>query len=369
MSRKVALPPEPRLPKYQELAQRLRDRIAAGELKPGNQLPSFAQMSAEYGIGQSTLERVYVLLERDGLIVRDPGRGTFVANPADAIQTTGVVAFIDPFGNYQHPYNAYLMQGLQNGARQLGLDLLVLHDTNGIGERKVDGLIVVVSHPASFFKFLPTGIPRVSAIYPHEGISSVSANDRQGIVDEVGHLYALGHRNIGFLTTGCTSNPDVLSGKRLEAYHESLRWVRSLEAPWSMRSGTQNASFVERGREKMKEWLQDDWDSLGCTALLCQNDDTAIGVIETLLAEGYKVPGDVSVVGFDGTERAEFFRPRLTTVRVPLHEIGERSVQLLHEIIHQAADARALGPRSVVLPVALQLGDSAASIEAIAESA
>ena len=73
-----------RVPKYLQLAEALRQQIAAGELKPGDQLPSYVQMRQQHGATQNTVDKVFALLEQDGLILRERSRGTFVRSPAEA---------------------------------------------------------------------------------------------------------------------------------------------------------------------------------------------------------------------------------------------------------------------------------------------
>lgn len=366
-----ATPTKTRALKYHELADELREQILSGQLQPGYQLPSFARMHAEFGIGQSTLERVYVLLERDGLIERDPGRGTFVARPAGTVASTGIIALLDPFALFDHPYHLYLLRGIQEATRGLELDLLILHDLKDVAKKRVEGLIVSASRATPLLKHLPPGLPAVSVIFPYEGFPSVTADDSGGTSAAIHHLYSLGHRAIGFLTTGRTRDSDAVSKQRLAAYTDTMqslnipphpRWIYSLDDPFLSRDGSAMVSFLERGREKMSEWLRRGWRASGCTALLCQNDEAAVGAIEALTEAGYRVPEDVSVVGFDGTERAEFFRPRLTTVRVPLGEMGAKAVELLHAIVHPESDGRSAPAESIVVPAELRVGESTAPV-------
>ena len=86
---------------------------------------------------------------------------------------------------------------------------------------------------------------------------------------------------------------------------------------------------MHAGRVAMSRWLEDGWRESGCTALFAQNDDTAWGAIEALRAAGFRVPDDVSVIGFDGTQSAMFCNPKLTTVEVPLQQMGREAVRLL----------------------------------------
>src|SRR5437016_7433328 len=70
-----------RLPIYQQLAQQIREAIARGELRPEAGLPSVRQLSRELVVNPNTVARAYTELERAGLLVSQPGRGIFVAQP------------------------------------------------------------------------------------------------------------------------------------------------------------------------------------------------------------------------------------------------------------------------------------------------
>ena len=106
----------------------------------------------------------------------------------------------------------------------------------------------------------------------------------------------------------------------------------------------------------MKAWLSesDDWSKIGCTALLCHNDDVAIGAMQALNAAGLKVPDDVSVVGFDGTEVGEYSSPQLTTIEVPLQQMGKVAIGLLQKQIE--VDEVIVGHK--VLPTQLRVRES-----------
>ena len=137
-------------------------------------------------------------------------------------------------------------------------------------------------------------------------------------------------------------------------------WVRPLRDPCDPMQ-----EFEDLGRSAMGQWLAADWRALGCTALLAHNDETAVGVIEVLQDAGVQVPGEVSVVGFDGLDIADYFRPRLTTIEVPLEEIGAQGARLLLRHIREgAATSPALdqdGAGQLELACRLKIGDSSGS--------
>jgi GntR family transcriptional regulator len=72
---------ESKLPLYHQLYEILRGRITAGEWRPGDMIPAEPELMAIYGISRITLRQVLEMLVRDGLIVREQGRGSFVARP------------------------------------------------------------------------------------------------------------------------------------------------------------------------------------------------------------------------------------------------------------------------------------------------
>ena len=78
------LPSKTDAPKYQQLAGHLRAQISQGQLKPNDRLPTFSEMRALHSVSQATLVRAYQMLEADGLLARQQGRGTFVANDKTA---------------------------------------------------------------------------------------------------------------------------------------------------------------------------------------------------------------------------------------------------------------------------------------------
>ena len=144
----------------------------------------------------------------------------------------------------------------------------------------------------------------------------------------------LGHTRIGALS--CCETP--LPRLRLAGYRTALHEAGIVPDPkWviPMAGGDRNQT-----RKVMGEWLAKDWKENGLTAVLAQNDEVAMGIIDALEDAGLSVPGDVSVIGFDGTENCEHFRPPLTSVAVPLHKIGTTCMELvLSQVRGEQVDA------------------------------
>ena len=150
-------------------------------------------------------------------------------------------------------------------------------------------------------------------------------------VDNVGaaraavrHLIALGHRRIGAFCGNeiFTSNAQRLEGYRQEMAAAGIACDASLILPGSY--------FETRGSgyENMRSVLERpeaEWP----TALFCFNDTIALGALRALWERGVAVPERMSVIGFDDVPAAAASRPGLTTVRQPIHAVGEHAADLL----------------------------------------
>lgn len=350
-------------PKYLTLAEQFARQIRSGELAPGDRLPSFMQMRAQWGATPATVERVYAQLERENLIERRHRSGVYVAAARSGSTPVGTLGFVSLHFESRslHPYNHHLLQGVQRAAKHAGVQILLLDRSAIAASRsKIDGLLIYEHELKKFKKYQRDGVPCVSLLKHMDGMAAVVADDFSGGYQATRHLLELGHTRIAALMgTAQDDIHDALGAARLEGYRAALResgiaphkdWVRPvLFNPLE--------SYTERGYSQMRAWLRADWKKRGCTAILAQNDDVAIGVIGALQEAGWQVPRDVSVVGFDGAGVDAHFAPRLTTMEVPLEEIGARGTRLLLEqIAGQASEAQ------IVLPVRLRAGASSGEL-------
>jgi len=345
------------MPKYWKLAEVLREQIASGELAPGAQLSSVAQMQAQYGISLSTVNQAVTVLENDGLIVRIQGRGNFVARQP-VKQTLGTLGLLLHIGSLTGAYNTELLTGIRQAARQQKLELLWLNDEDVRDCRQADAFLMYCNSTVAHALNPPADVPIVLLFQHTSDFTCIAVDDFNGAKVAARHLLEQGHRRIAYILS---SDSDTISCQRLAGYRAALeeagigmddRWIHFLKP-----NGVRN--YRLDGETAMLNWLEADWAELGCTAILAPNDEAAIGMIRALKAHNIIVPDDLSVVGFDGTEVSELSTPRLTTVTVPLQEIGAKAVELLANQVRTGVLSQ---PQIFMLPAELKISESTASL-------
>jgi LacI family transcriptional regulator len=214
---------------------------------------------------------------------------------------------------------------------------------------KLDGVILLQEiRDQSFYETLSRmQLPVVVATFNFSGIPSIHIDEENAAIDAVNHLIGLGHRKINMI---CGSG-FTYGRQRLEGYYKALD-AAGIERDPSRVLFTQYYT-AESGMYGMKELLLRSRDF---SAIYAATDDLAIGVMRILKDEGLRVPEDVSVVGFDDIEIADFMIPRLTTIRQPLVEMGEQTALTLH----RAITGNPVSKQELVLPYKLIIRESTA---------
>lgn len=77
---RITMDPESGVPIYMQLVERIKMMVASGQLQPGQQLPTMRQLAADLRINYNTVGRAYTILDQEGVISTQQGRGTFIAS-------------------------------------------------------------------------------------------------------------------------------------------------------------------------------------------------------------------------------------------------------------------------------------------------
>ena len=325
----------PKMPKYWTLAEQFRDEMKTGVLRPGDRLPSLAEMKEQQGISRPTMEKVHQILEQEGLIQRLPGSGTFVLEPKKRVTNgiIGVTGFGFQFGACSS-YWSNLLGGIRDAATQAEMQLLLLDHRSTRGWEKADGVLVSDWSSEQTLQHVPSELPCVSLLVPVPGMASAATDDRAAMNLATQYLIGLGHKRIAYLH----GNDYILAPQRIAGYHEAMKAAGLKPSPKFLRTFVGDNDFgdqfVVAGKTAVENWIKDGWNALGCTALMCHNDETAVGAMEAFREAGISVPNDVSVMGFDGLEIGTYVLPRLTTIELPLRQVGAQAVEMLMQQIN-----------------------------------
>jgi len=236
-----------------------------------------------------------------------------------------------------NPFFPELIRGFQDVALENGYDVLIAatnyesarmaHSVGRMIERKTDGVAIMTSEmDRSLINQLASR--KVPLVFldvgkVRKGVCNIKVDYAQGITQAVDHLRGLGHSRIAFI-----SGPGTLKSARVrrEAFLRCLG-----------RRVTEHSDLVEEGNHKVDGGLSAITRLLQRqnppTAVLASNDLTAIGALRGIRQAGLSIPEDVSVVGFDDIDMAQFTEPPLTTVRLLRSELASLACNALLQSI------------------------------------
>lgn len=257
------------------------------------------------------------------------------------------------------PYESLFVGACERAARGAGYALMLCGSSDEremVGQLRswnVDGAVVMATvrmTPAEFLDL--AGVPGVF-IDVHDapgGITRVDVDDRGGARTVGRRLACLGHRRVAFV--GPDAAGSAVVRERLDGLREGLvrgrrgertRRVEVIRADVGFDEGLAvGARLASRGTDRP-------------SAVFASGDVLALGVVSGLRGRGLAVPGDVSVVGFDGLEIGRYGEPSLTTVAQPVERKAEEAVTRL---VHEVEGGEPGG--AVVLPVTWREGGTLA---------
>jgi DNA-binding LacI/PurR family transcriptional regulator len=177
----------------------------------------------------------------------------------------------------------------------------------------------------------------------HAPLTSVAVDNAEGAAIATRYLLELGHETVHHIAGPASW---------LDAYERIAGWLALQEGqavePAILAGDWSSASGYEIGNQIASD--------NSVTGVLCANDHMALGLLRALSEHGRRVPGDVSVIGFDDIPEAAYFLPPLPTVRQNFGELGRRALSALVDLIHGRNPAGSLEPVSPRLVVRSSAG-------------
>lgn len=202
---------------------------------------------------------------------------------------------------------------------------VVRQEIKKLMEKQVEGIIYVAAHER-VIRCIPDTLP-IPAVMAYgysrsDKVPSVVVDDTHGAAEITQYLVDNGHRKIGLVT----GKPDSMHEQaRLVGYQEVLFNNGILYDPGLVFEGDWTREAGYRHTDALLE--------KGVTAVFCMNDLMAGGVYDRLDELGLIVGKDISVAGYDNRELSSYYKPPLTTINLPLHDIGYRASEIMMEML------------------------------------
>jgi LacI family transcriptional regulator len=248
-------------------------------------------------------------------------------------------------------------RGIDVAAQRRGFDVLmssVSYTDDNVSGRvasiagKADGVILHDRMlPSAAISKLAGLVPVVTlAGTPNKGAMNVRCDNEAGMRALVRHLVRdHGYRSLAYLAGRSDSPDNRARASAFESEAVASKAKVSMGAEWQ-------GNYSAAGGAQVVESLLDGGRKLP-RAIVCANDQTALGVMHALARRRINVPGDVAVTGFDDVPVARHLHPPLTTVRQPMQEMGKTAFDVLYSRISTGR-----GEPDVVLPVQLIIRES-----------
>ena len=277
-----------------------------------------------------------------------------------ARRRSGVIGFVVP--EISNPYFGAIADYVVEAVERHGLLVLLCSTRSQAGKESsyidllasgaIDGMLYLGSFRSNerLAAAVRGGLPVVVVDEPIAGLPDVHTvvmDDYAGGYQATSYLVALGHRRIAFI-----SGPAELASvqERRRGYEDALRKGGLDPGQQLSLAGHFTEQFGMSALTRLLAAPQTP------TAAFVASDYIALGMLSAAETHGVRVPGDLSVVGFDDIRFSQYVRPRLTTIRSPVERLAQVGVELLFERLA----ARGTAARTEVLPVELIVRESAA---------
>lgn len=369
-------------PLYEQVKQVLRTEIAEGRYVPGEPFISQQKVCARFGVSAITAIRALNDLAAEGLLVRRPGRGTFVAEPGPSesagsqrsakgpAQATGAaeaptIACITP--GFQSLHTAQIITGVEAVCAEIGYHLTLTNSVDApereeraLARALETGAGGVVLYPAQgaihldiFEKLRQARVPvvMIDRYRPDVATDAVTVDDLSLARQLTEYLIERGHRQILMLwsETECTTIRDRLAG-HIEALRDHRLPVRSaltLLRDYNTMPPAQRTAMLAEVLEGPDP----------PTAVLCANGYVLALVAQDLITLGVDIPDEIELAGLDDAGAYGMLPLAVVAGILPSEELGREATRLLAR--RMASDDPYRDPQRLVLPVRIRTRESA----------
>lgn len=331
-------------PLYMQIQGYILDLIRTEQLKPGESVLSEHELAVQTGVSRLTVRKAYSELAKRGVLQTVQGKGTFIAESLTLAQI-GLSRSIQETPNRTlgilfpeiTEYFGRILREIERCASESGYAINVMFndgidkERHGIEQMLSQNLAGIILTPYrrrdhhatidTYERLSSSGLPFVMIGKPpfHVNCDAIYVDDAVGVYDACQALVDRGHKEFVFLYNRTTSDPQGLI-ERTEGF---MLAHRALQSGAEMRLiDTAN----DHWQNNLKELLLSD---NPVTAILADGDRTAASTYQVIQECGKKIPGDVSVVGYDNSSICESLQVKLSSVAPHRAMLGRYAYELL----------------------------------------
>lgn len=328
----------PSAPVFVRIYSSLKQRVEAEEWNFGAMLPSEIELSEIYQASRGTVRQALAQMEKEGLVSRERGRGTFITyshlkRPLTNLDSRSI-SFIVPY--VRDSFVASILLGLEREARHNKYAVFFSHFENdpekqelalrSALERQVNGIVL---YPVNSKTISPTLLKLIKEKFPLvlidryiRGLDTdyVTSDNFSGGLVATQHLLRLGHTRIAFL--GWTENATSIT-HRLAGYRQALQEAGVTPQPcleWEV------VGYPVVDQPDLEKRLSEPERP---SAVFAANDQLAMAVHRAARAIQLSIPNDLALVGFDNLDISAHLDIPLTTIAQPAFEMGQVAWELL----------------------------------------
>ncbi len=296
-------------------------------------------IARDAGVSVATVSRVlngtkFVSKELEEKVLASIARQGYVADHiarSMVLKKTFTIGLIIP--SISEMYHQMVFGGVESTLEEMGYKVLVCRVQDTLSneriyldlllQNRVDGIILMheSSNPEVYAHLKKTQVPIVLAGVDIPGLQfpQVRIDDEAAAIDGARYLLQRGHKKIALIAGSGYSVGD----KRLKGYKRALKEYAIAFDETLVEAG---GYTIESGYQAMKTLLGR---HVTLDAVFALSDEMAVGAMRAAFEAGLAIPGDISLLGFDGITLSAYTTPKLTTVSQPIFEIGQKAAALL----------------------------------------
>lgn len=279
-----------------------------------------------YKVTENTRQRVHTAVEELGYVVRSKARKTKAHNIGCVLAMTSE--------KYSDPYFAGILAAMESRLMEHDCIITMLRNYNELKhpqmlelafEQELAGLVIMDTLPAEVFAYIQKRVPHiVGCDTAYDTLDNVGFDIFHATCDALRYLVGQGYRRIAYVGGMET---DMLGVDRRMLAFRAMPEILSI--PYLPELFYDCEWDVDKSLRFVKEILSRD-SANRPDAIFAGNDTLASAILPFIQALGLSVPQDVAVMGFNNDPRSAYTYPSLTTVHVPVQEIGKAAADLLY---------------------------------------